>query len=92
MLTNCASVMPDIGTCHRAVGVVDTYLLCSLDGRHHDSDFWPNVLYIKLVLTWEKFAGRAQTVLVWLRVGQVARVCEGENGPSGSLKCGKFLD
>jgi hypothetical protein len=28
----------------------------------------------------------------WLRIGQVAGTCECGNEPSGSIKCGEFLD
>ena len=28
----------------------------------------------------------------WLRIGQVAGTCECGNEPSGSVKCGEFLD
>jgi hypothetical protein len=28
----------------------------------------------------------------WLRIGQVAGTCECRNEPSGSIKCGEFLD
>jgi hypothetical protein len=30
--------------------------------------------------------------LSWLRIGQVAGTCECGNEPSGSTKCGEFLD
>ena len=28
----------------------------------------------------------------WLRIGQVAGTCECGNEPSGTIKCGEFLD
>ena len=28
----------------------------------------------------------------WLRMGQVAGTCECSNEPSGSIKCGEFID
>jgi len=34
----------------------------------------------------------AWTELIWLRVGTGGRRCECGNEPSGSIKCGKFLD
>ena len=33
-----------------------------------------------------------RTELGWLRIGKVADACECGNEPSGSVKCGKFLD
>ena len=32
------------------------------------------------------------TGLVWPRIGQVADACQYGNEPSGSIKCGEFLD
>jgi hypothetical protein len=34
----------------------------------------------------------AWTGSLWLRIGKVWGICECGNEPSGSIKCGKFLD
>jgi hypothetical protein len=36
--------------------------------------------------------GEAWTGLIWLRIRQVVGDCECGNEPSGSIKCGEFLD
>jgi hypothetical protein len=36
--------------------------------------------------------GGAWTGSSWLRIGQMAGTCECGNEPSGSIKCGEFLD
>ena len=72
VLANCASVLPDSGPCHWPVEVVDTHLLVARTATTTDYDVWANRMYVKLVLTGEKLFGRVRSVLVWLRVGQVA--------------------
>jgi hypothetical protein len=39
-----------------------------------------------------KCDARARTVSMWLRIGHVAGTCECGKEPSGSIKCGEFLD
>jgi hypothetical protein len=34
----------------------------------------------------------ARTGSMWLKIGQVACICECGNEPSGSIKCGEVLD
>jgi hypothetical protein len=36
--------------------------------------------------------GGARTGLIWLRIGTGGRYCKCGNEPSGSIKCGEFLD
>ena len=47
-----------------------------------------------IILRWvfRKWDVRAWTGLIWLRIGQVEGSCECGNEPSGSIKCGEFLD
>jgi len=40
----------------------------------------------------KKENGTALTGLMWLRTGTIEGACECGNGPSGSIKCGEFLD
>jgi hypothetical protein len=48
----------------------------------------------RIILKWifERFGGGAQTGLIWLRMGQVASSCVYGDEPSGSIKCGEFLE
>jgi len=48
----------------------------------------------RIILRWtfRKWDGRAWTGLIWLRIGQVAGTCKCDNEPSGSIKCGAFLN
>ena len=39
-----------------------------------------------------KWDVRAWTGSMWLRIEQVVGTCEHSNKPSGSIKCGEFLD
>jgi hypothetical protein len=47
---------------------------------------------IILKLIFERLGGRAQTGLIWLRKGQMAGSCVYGDEPSGSIKCGEFLE
>jgi hypothetical protein len=51
-------------------------------------------IYWRIILRWifRKWDVEAWTGLIWLRMGQVAGTCNCGNEPSGSIKCGKFLD
>jgi hypothetical protein len=40
----------------------------------------------------QKRDGRARIGIVWLRIGPAAGSCENGYEPSGSIKCGEFLD
>jgi hypothetical protein len=46
----------------------------------------------RIILKWilNKLDGKAWTGLIWLKI--VAGACEHSNEPSGSIKCGEFLD
>jgi hypothetical protein len=46
--------------------------------------------YVQSPLTSSSYAG-VQDCL-WLKVGQVVGACECGNEPSGSIKCGEFID
>jgi hypothetical protein len=48
----------------------------------------------RIILIWifRKWDVRVWTVLIWLRIGTVAGFCECGNEPSGSIKCGEFLE
>jgi hypothetical protein len=48
----------------------------------------------RIILIWSfrKWDVWVWTGLSWLRKGQVVGICEGSNEPSGSIKCGEFLD
>jgi len=39
-----------------------------------------------------KWDGEAWTEFVWFRIGTSGGLCECGNEPSGSIKCGEFLD
>jgi hypothetical protein len=47
----------------------------------------------RIILKWifKKWDG-AWTGLIWLRIGTGDGSCECGNEPSGSIKCGEFLD
>jgi hypothetical protein len=40
----------------------------------------------------ERLDGRAWTGLIWLRIRIGGSVCECSDVPSGSIKCGEFLE
>jgi len=42
--------------------------------------------------TLKKWAVRAQTGLIWLRIGTSGGICEHGNEPSGCTKWGEFLE
>jgi len=48
----------------------------------------------RIILKWvfKKRNGDVWTRLIWLRTGTDGAVCECGNEPSGSIKCGEFLD
>ena len=48
----------------------------------------------RIILRWifRKWEGVVGTGWSWLRVGHVAGTCEYGDEPSGSKKCGEFLD
>ena len=48
----------------------------------------------RIILKWtlRKWDGVAWTVLIWLRIGTGVGTCACGNEPSGSIKCGEFLD
>jgi hypothetical protein len=43
-------------------------------------------------MDYQEVGWRAWTGFIWLRIGQVVGCCECGNEPSGSIKCGEFLD
>jgi hypothetical protein len=47
-----------------------------------------------IILKWilKKYDGMSWTGHTWFGIGQVAGCCERGNEPSGSIKCGEFLD
>jgi hypothetical protein len=47
-------------------------------------------IILRLVL--RKWYVGVWTGLIWLRIGTLADCCECGNVPSGSIKCGEFLD
>jgi hypothetical protein len=47
---------------------------------------------IILKSVFKKRDGRTWTALIWLTKGKVAGPCACGNEPSGSVKCGKFVD
>jgi hypothetical protein len=48
----------------------------------------------RIILRWifRKLYVEVWTGSSWLRIGQVEGTCECGNEPSGSIKCGEFLD
>jgi hypothetical protein len=48
----------------------------------------------RIILKWSfsKWDGRVWTGFIWLRIGTGADSCKRGNEPSGSIKCGEFLD
>jgi hypothetical protein len=48
----------------------------------------------RIILKWtcERLDGGAWTGSIWLRIGQVTGSCEYGDEPSGSTKCGEFLE
>jgi hypothetical protein len=48
----------------------------------------------RIIFKWifKKFDGEACTGLLWLRIRQMTGDFECGNEPSGSIKCGEFLD
>jgi len=48
----------------------------------------------RIILKWifREWDVGAWTGLIWLRIGTVGISCECGNEPSGSIKCGEFLD
>ena len=48
----------------------------------------------RIILRWifRKWDEEVWNRSIWLRIGQVAGCCECGNEPSGSIKCGEFLD
>jgi hypothetical protein len=48
----------------------------------------------RIILRWifRKWDVRAWTGSIWLRIETYAGTCESGNEPSGSIKCGEFLD
>jgi hypothetical protein len=40
----------------------------------------------------KKWVEEAWTGLIWLRIGTVEGFCECGNEPSGSIKCGEFIE
>ena len=48
----------------------------------------------RIILKWifERLDGEAWTGSIWLRLGQVAGCYEYGDEPSGSIKCGEFLE
>jgi len=48
----------------------------------------------RITVQWvfKKWDMGAWTGLIWLRIGQVVGSCKCGNEPSGSIKCGEFLD
>jgi hypothetical protein len=47
------------------------------------------IIFICIFRNWDV---GVQTGLIWLRTGTGGRCCECDNEPSGSIKCGEFLD
>jgi hypothetical protein len=48
----------------------------------------------RIILRWlfRKYVVGVWTGLSWLRIGTLAGTCEYGNEPSGSIRCGEFLD
>ena len=49
---------------------------------------------VRIILNWifRKWDGGAWTGLIWLRIGTEEDPFKQGNEPSGSIKCGEFLD
>jgi len=47
---------------------------------------------IILKYIFRKWGVWAWTGLIWLRIGTCSGICKSGNEPSGSIKCGEFLD
>jgi hypothetical protein len=61
----------------------------SLKERDHLED--PSINR-RIILRWIFREAGVWAGLSWLRIEQVAGICECSNEPSGSIKCGEFLD
>jgi hypothetical protein len=48
----------------------------------------------RIILRWmfRKWDVEVRTVSSWLRIGQVVGTCECGKEPSGSIKCGEFIE
>jgi hypothetical protein len=48
----------------------------------------------RIILRWifSKWTVGARTGLIWIKIGKVSGTCECGNEPSGSVKCGEFID
>ena len=49
---------------------------------------------VRIIIRWifRKCVGGAWTGLIWLRIETSGGTCKRGNEPSGSIKCGEFLD
>jgi hypothetical protein len=61
-----------------------------------DRDHWGNTtvdgrIFLRWILKWN-VGGGGMTELCWLKIEMVAGTCECGNEPSGSIKCGEFID
>jgi hypothetical protein len=66
-----------------------------LVGKSEGGDHWEDVgVDGRITLRWTlgKWGLGMWIGFIWLRIGTVASSCEHGNEPSGSIKCGGFLD
>jgi len=64
-------------------------------GNRWEGDHWGDLGVVGwIILGWisRRWDVGIWTGLGWPRIGQVADACECGNEPSGSVKCGEFLD
>jgi len=72
----------------------ESYTECwwgNLKEKYHlgDPDVDGRIILRRIFRKWEVGVWTGSS---WLRVGQVTGTCEWGNEPSGSIKCGEFLD
>ena len=64
-------------------------------GNRREGDYWGHLVVDGwIILGWisRRWDVGIYTELGWPGIGQVADACECSNEPSGSVKCGEFLD